>query len=305
MSSLRGPLFMTLAMAGFAIEDALIKALAVRVPVGQVALTLGLGGALVFWLLLRGRGLFTRRAVSGLVGLRNLSEGAAAGCMMLGIALVPLSVVSAILQVMPLAVTLAAAVILKEPVGWRRWSAIILGFGGVMLILRPGTAAFDWTMLLPLAAVGFLTVRDLVTRRLPGDVSTLQVSGWGFLAVIPAGLALLALRGEGLVMPAMLDWGLLLGCVAVGVAGYGALVLATRSGDIAVTTPFRYSRLVFAMLIGVVIFAERPDTLTLIGSAIVVVAGLYSLMREIHLKRREIARLGAVRTPFPEAPRDV
>ena len=285
VSALRGPLLMTLAMAGFAIEDALIKDISARLPVGQIAVILGAGGALVFWVLMRGRGLFDRRALQGIIGLRNGAEALAAACMMLGIALVPLSVVSAILQVMPLAVTLAAAVILKESVGWRRWSAIIIGFGGVMLILRPGTAAFDWTLLLPLGAVVFLTVRDLATRRMPADVGSLQISGWGFLAVIPAGLMLLAIRGEAPAVPGLVDSALLLACIVVGVAAYGALVLATRSGDIGLTTPFRYTRLVFAMLIGVVVFAERPDAPTLIGAAIVVAAGLYTLMREMKVKR--------------------
>lgn len=286
MSSLRAPLLMTLAMAGFSIEDALIKDMATRVPVGQVAILLGAGGALIFLALLRGRGLFIRRALRGAIGLRNLAEGMAAFCMTLGLALVPLSVVSAVLQVMPLAVTLAAAVILKEPVGWRRWTAILVGFGGVMLILRPGTTAFDWTFLLPLGAVAGLTLRDLVTRRLPPDVSSVQVSGWGFLSVIPAGFVLLAVQGRAPVAMGATDWGLITVCVLVGVLAYGALVMATRVGDIATTTPFRYTRLVFAMLIGVVIFGERPDALTLLGSAIVVGAGLYSLMREIRLKRR-------------------
>ena len=285
-ASLRAPLLMTMAMAGFAVEDALIKDLSGRVPVGQVAILLGVGGALVFLALLRGRGLFSRRALTGVIGLRNLAEAAAAIFMMLGLALVPLSVVSAVLQVMPLAVTLAAALILKEPVGWRRWTAIMVGFGGVMLILRPGGEGFDWSLLLPLGAVAMLTLRDVVTRRLPPDVSSLQVSGWGFLAVIPAGFVLLALRGQGPVMPGAADWALIAVCVVVGVLGYGALVLATRIGDISTTTPFRYTRLVFAMLIGVTVFGERPDALTLLGAVIIVAAGLYSLGREIKLRRR-------------------
>ena len=285
MSTLRGPLLMVASMAGFAVEDALIKDLTARVPVGQVMFLLGVGGALIFaWLAARrGAGLWSMQALRGALLLRNTMEMVAAMAMILAISLVPLSVVSAVLQAMPLAVTLGAALFLGEPVGWRRWSAILVGFVGVLMIVRPGAEGFDPRALLPLFAVFALTARDLATRRIQGSVTSLQVSGWGFLSVIPGGLLLLAIRGDAPMMPQALDWGLLGLTILAGVLAYIALVTATRSGSIAQTTPFRYSRLVFAMLIGVLIFGERPDALTLAGSALVVGAGLYSLMREMRL----------------------
>ncbi|MCB1397465.1 MAG: DMT family transporter [Rhodobacter sp.] len=288
MSSLRGPSLMVASMAAFALEDALIKGLAAHVPTGQIALFLGAGGTLVFWLVTRARGepLFVAAALRGAVLVRNLAEVVAAMCMILSMALVPLSVVSAILQAMPLAVTLGAALFLGEPVGWRRWGAILVGFAGVLMILRPGSAGFDQMALLPLAAVVGLTVRDIATKKVHDGVSSLQLSGWGFVAVLPSGILLFALRGETPVMPSALEWAMLVGMVTVGILGYAMLVLATRAGDIASTTPFRYSRLVFAMLLGVLIFGERPDAWTLVGSAVVVGAGLYALMREIQLRRR-------------------
>lgn len=287
MSTLRGPILMVASMAAFAIEDALIKGLSARIPSGQIMLVLGICGALVFWLVARTRGvaLVVPEALRGAALLRNLSEAAAAMCMILSVALVPLSIVAAILQAMPLAVTLGAAVVLHERVGWRRWSAILVGFVGVLMILRPGSAGFDTLALLPLAAVVALTVRDIVTRKVPAGISSLQLSGWGFAAVIPGGLVLLVAFGELPVMPGALDVAMLAGMVTVGMLGYAALVLATRAGDIASTTPFRYSRLVFAMLLGVLVFGERPDGWTLAGSALIVVAGLYALMREIRLRR--------------------
>jgi drug/metabolite transporter (DMT)-like permease len=287
MSTLRGPMLMVASMAAFAAEDAFIKALAATVPTGQIGLVLGFGGALVFWVLLRSRGerLFVTSGLRGAALVRNLSEMGAAMGMILSVALVPLSVVSAILQAMPLTVTMGAAMFLGEPVGWRRWSAILVGFLGVLLILRPGTTGFDQLALLPLFAVVMLTIRDIATKRVHGGVSSLQLSGWGFLAVIPGGILLLALRGEGLIMPSPLEGLYLALTVTVGILGYGALVLATRAGAIAVTTPFRYSRLVFAMLIGVLIFGERPDAMTLLGSALIVGAGLYALLRELRLRR--------------------
>jgi len=279
-------------MAGFALADSLVKALSATLPAGEVAMALGIGGTLVFgaWAWLRGVRLLVVEAISGAALLRNMAECVAAMCMILSIALVPLSVVSAILQAMPLAVTLAAALFLGEPVGVRRWGAIALGFVGVLMILRPGTAGFDLRVVLPLFAVLALTVRDIATKRVPDTVSSLQLSGWGFMAVVPAGIFLLLLRSEAPEMPNLPEFGLMLLMVLFGILGYGALVLATRAGSIALTTPFRYSRLIFAMMIGVIWFDERPDAWTLAGSALVVVAGLYALMREMRLKRRKLAK---------------
>ncbi|PVH28564.1 DMT family transporter [Pararhodobacter oceanensis] len=287
MNTLRGPMFMVLSMAGFAAEDALIKGLALRVPIGQIGLFLGFGGALVFGIMayVQGYSLFDRKALRGAVFLRTFAELFAVIFMLLSISMAPLSVVTAVLQAMPLTVTLAAAVFLREPVGWRRWSAIVIGFAGVMMIVRPGASGFDPYVLLPLGAVVALTVRDLATRNVPATVASSQVSGWGFAAAIPGGVILLLLRGDPLIVPTALDWGLQALTLLAGILGYITLVLATRVGDIGLTMPFRYSRLVFGMLIGVIVFGERPDLLTLIGAFLIVAAGLYTLMREMRLRR--------------------
>lgn len=286
MGNLRASLLMVGAMAGFAIEDAIIKHLSAAMPVGQIVVVIGLGGGAVFCALARARGItiLAAQALRGAVLLRNLAEMASAALVVLAIALVPLAVVTAILQAMPLVVTLAAALFLREPVGWRRWSAILVGFAGVLMILRPGSAGFDPAALLALGAVVTLTVRDLATRRVPAGVHSLQVTAWGFLMVVPAGFILLLLVFEAPVAPTPGEWGWLGAAIAAGILGYAALVGATRMGDIAVTTPFRYSRLVFAMAIGFAVFGERPDAMTLAGSALVVGAGLYTLWREMRLR---------------------
>lgn len=287
MNPLAGPLLMVASMAGFAAEDALIKALSARVPVGQIALLLGAGGITIFGGLaaLRGQGIWTLQALRGRVLLRNAAEACAVVFMMMGLALTPLSLVSSVLQAMPLMVTFAAAVFLGEPVGWRRWSAILVGFVGVLMIVRPGLSGFDPYALLPLGAVVMLTIRDLATNRLPAGVTSFQISGWGFAATIPGGFLMLAMRGDGVMMPATADWLLLGSTLLAGIVGYTTLVLATRTGDIALTTSFRYSRLVFGMAIGVIWFGERPDALMLAGAVLVVVAGLYTVMRELRLRR--------------------
>ncbi|MFN3954708.1 MAG: DMT family transporter [Pararhodobacter sp.] len=291
MHNLRGSLLMVAAMAGFAIEDALIKFLAAIIPAGQIMVFIGLGGAACFGLLAarRGFGLWHPSALRGAVLIRNLAEMLGAASMVMAIVMVPLAVVTAILQAMPLAVTLGAALFLGEPVGWRRWLAIGIGFAGVLLILRPGAASFDPAALLAVLGVLALSARDLATRRVPARVHSLQLAGWGFLAVVPGGLVLMALGMQAPVMPDAVQWGWLFLALLAGILAYGALVSATRLGDIAVTTPFRYSRLVFAMAIGAMFFGERPDGLTLLGSGLIVGAGLFTLWRQIALNRALVA----------------
>ena len=287
MENLRGSVLMVLAMAGFALEDMFIKRLADTMPVGQIIMAIGLGGAAIFSAICarRGRRLFTRDLLARPVLLRNTGEMAGTMCFVTAIALTPLSSASAILQATPLAVTLGAALFLGEPVGWRRWSAILVGFAGVLMVVRPGLAGFAPASLFAVGAVIGLALRDLATRAVPAAISSMQLSAYAFATLVPTGAILLAF-GEGAVMPAAVqlrDLGLALGC---GVAAYYAIVAAMRVGEVAVVTPFRYTRLVFALVIGVAVFAERPDAWTLAGAAVIVASGLYTLMREARLGRR-------------------
>jgi len=287
MENLRGSVLMVLAMAGFALEDMFIKRLADTMPVGQIIMAIGLGGAAIFAAICarRGRRLFTRDLLARPVLLRNTGEMAGTMCFVTAIALTPLSSASAILQATPLAVTLGAALFLGEPVGWRRWSAILVGFAGVLMVVRPGLAGFAPASLFAVGAVIGLALRDLATRAVPAAISSMQLSAYAFATLVPTGAILLAF-GEGAVMPAAVqlrDLGLALGC---GVAAYYAIVAAMRVGEVAVVTPFRYTRLVFALVIGVAVFAERPDAWTLTGAAVIVASGLYTLMREARLGRR-------------------
>jgi len=256
-------------------------------PVGQIVMALGLGGAAIFAAICAGQGrrLFTRDLLARPVLLRNTGEMAGTMCFVTAIALTPLSSASAILQATPLAVTLGAALFLGEPVGWRRWSAILAGFAGVLMVVRPGLEGFVPASLFAVGAVVGLAVRDLATRAVPAAISSMQLSAYAFATVVPAGAILLAF-GSGPVVPGaaeLRDLGLALAC---GVAAYYAIVAAMRVGEVAVVTPFRYTRLVFALVIGVAVFAERPDAWTLAGAAVIVASGLYTLMREARLGRR-------------------
>lgn len=279
--NLRGILLMIVAMAGFAVEDTLIKRMSDDLPIGQILAVLGFAGAVVFTLMARRRGAYfwSRDALHGAVLLRNGGELVGTLGYVTALALVPLSTASAILQATPLIVTLGAAVFLGAAVGWRRWSAVATGFVGVLLIIRPGMDGFEPAALFALQGAVGLAIRDVATRRVPDHISTMQLSAWAFATLVPAGLALLWL-GAPPQIPDALTSTELAGALIMGVVGYYALTAAMRVGEIAVVTPFRYTRLVFALAIGAVVFGERPDGLTLIGAAIVIASGLYTLHRE-------------------------
>ena len=176
--------------------------------------------------------------------------------------------------------TLGAALFLGEPVGWRRWSAIVAGFLGVLLIIRPGLEGFDMRALLAVLGVCGLALRDLATRRIPPATSSFQLSFLAFLSLIPAAIVLGAVSGAPLVWPDPAQWALLAGAVGMGVLAYYAIVGAARVGEVSFVTPFRYSRMLFALIVGYVVFSERPDALMLIGATVIVASGLYTLWRE-------------------------
>ncbi|SDI05017.1 DMT family transporter [Lutimaribacter saemankumensis] len=288
MENLRGAAMMVAAMAAFAIEDMFIKRLSVDISTGQILMMLGAGGALVFGLLASRRGarLFSPVLLTRPVLLRNLGEVIGTMGFVTAIALTPLSSASAILQATPLAVTLGAAVFMQEAVGWRRWSAILVGFAGVLLIIRPGLEGFEPASLFAVQGVIGLAIRDLATRAVPREIGAMQLSAYAFGLLVPTGLVLLLVQGHSLTTPLPAQWGQFAGALVLGIVGYYSIVAAMRLGEVAVVTPFRYSRLIFAIIIGVTVFGERPDSLTLTGAALIVGSGLYTLLREARLHRR-------------------
>ncbi|WP_319824135.1 DMT family transporter [Thalassovita sp.] len=285
MNNIRGILLVVLSMAAFATEDMFVKAMTQSLPTGQVIFMLGAGGALVFAVLAKrhGHALFTPLLRNRALLVRTVAEAFAALFFITSLALVPMSTVAAVFQATPLAITLGAALFLGEQVGWRRWSAILVGFAGVLTIIRPGMAGFDPAVLMVLGAVAAIATRDLVSRRLPPDMSTYVVSfhGFGSLAVVGP---LLMLAGAD--MPRALSLtasGQLAAALVFGVLGYIAIVTATRTGDASAITPFRYTRLIFSMILGMLVFSEQPDLLTYVGSALIIASGLYTYLRERRL----------------------
>lgn len=280
MSDLRGPLLMTVAMALFALEDMFLKAAMGPVTVGMALVFFGLGGTLIFliWAALRGEQLFHPAIFKKALVLRSVSEVSGRLFYTLAFALAPLSLVSAILQATPLVVALGAVVFFGESVGWRRWLAICVGFVGVLMILRPGSAAFDAAALFAVLGMLGFAGRDLATRASPASMSNAQLGVYGFIMLVIAGGLMMLWQGTGPLpdATATLQLGL---ATAVGVAAYTALTASMRIGTVSITVPFRYTRLLFGMVLGIVVFGESPDMMTYLGSAVIVLSGLIVLWR--------------------------
>ena len=190
----------------------------------------------------------------------------------------PLANVTAILQSLPLAITMAAAIFLGEPVGWRRWSAICLGFTGVLIIIRPGLAGFNSYSLLALAAVLLLTVREISTRQLDNKIPTVTVALSTTLGI--TAFAALMLIGNEWAGINFVSWSLILAAAAAVTVATLLSVVAMRTGDIGFVSPFRYTSLIGAIGLGILLFGEWPDGMTLLGAVIIAFAGIYSLYRE-------------------------
>lgn len=280
MENIRGAVLMTVAMALFALEDMFVKRAAGHLPVGEVLMLFGAGGMIAFaaLALAKGQPLWHAAVASQLMLIKAVFEILGRIGYTLGIALTPLSNASAILQATPLVVVAGAAILFRERVGPRRWAAIGLGFLGVLVILRPGLEGFVpaamWTVLGLLGFAG----RDLSTRAAPKVLTNFQLGIYGFAALIPAGAIILAVTG-GAAPPPAAALAPIGGAVVVGVVAYACLTGAMRTGEVAVVTPFRYTRLIFALILGMVVFAERPDAATLFGAALVVASGVYTLLR--------------------------
>jgi drug/metabolite transporter (DMT)-like permease len=275
----RGALLMTASMAGFAVEDVFVKAAAQTLPLGQVLLTIGILGTFIFSVMAARTGeavlppAFLSRAMLIRCGFEitgRLFYG-------LAITLTALSTTSAILQATPLVVVAGAALVFGERVSLQRWLAVLIGFVGVLVVLRPGS---DFSALSLLAVVGLLGFagRDLATRAAPKGLSNRQLGALGFAMLAAAGGILLAVTG-GSTLPTGPALVFLVGGTGFGTMGYHALTYAMRTGEVSAVTPFRYTRLIFAMVLAMVLFGERPDLATWIGAALVVGSGIFALTR--------------------------
>lgn len=284
--NLLGAALMVASMAVFTLNDTAMKYVTATLPLSEAMFLRGAAITLVLGLMAqRDGGVMWWPSVPRdrwMLGGRAVTEASSTVIYLVALQNMALGELSAIMQSLPLAVMLAAAVIFREPMGWRRMLAVAVGFLGVMLILRPGTARFDIWAGLAVLTVLLIVVRDLTTRAMTREVRSSTVA---FSAALVVTLSAFAAPSQGpWRMPSGDEAMWLAGSAFFLTAGYLSAVATMRVGDIGFVTPFRYTSLLFAVLLGFLVFDEWPDLWTWTGSALIVSAGLYSIWRETRLR---------------------
>jgi drug/metabolite transporter (DMT)-like permease len=295
--NLRGNLFMVIATACFSMNDAITKFVSSEINFGQVMLVRGVFAmVLIAGLAVRSGAMRSIRTVLMMpVALRIVCEVGGAVTFLAAITHLPLANTYSIFQALPLAVTLGAIVAFGEPVGWRRWLAIAAGFIGVLIIVRPGVAGFNQYALLALGSVILCAVRDLATKRIPKEIPSLFITLLTTISVGTGGALLLGPLGGWSAMSGRTLALLIVAAILLPI-GYNCIIMALRIGDISAVAPFRYTALIWAILIGYLVFDEVPDAMMITGASVIVASGLYALYRE---RLRNSDRPAASATSLP------
>jgi drug/metabolite transporter (DMT)-like permease len=276
----KGIFAMLAAMGLFTTVDTLIKLTSSGLPLGEMILMRNAIASVCIltygWI--AGGMTLPDSAPRAVLGWRMLAEVLSTLTFLSALVAFPIAEVTGIMQFMPLALTAAAAVFLHEPVGWRRWLAALVGLGGVLLIVPPGAGASSPAVLLAFAAIGFVVLRDIMTRKIGMDVPTLTLTAMSAVSTLGAGLVLAPF--ETWIVPSAVQ---VLAMTAAAIALLGAyvcIIIAMRTGEIAAVSPFRYSVILWAVLSGYLFWGELPSTQAALGITIVVCAGLYTFWRE-------------------------
>ena len=276
-----GAIFMAVSMLSFIGNDALMKFLFQTISVEQGIFMRGLVSVpLLAMIAYFRKSLFIRIDWRNwrVILVRAFAELASTMLFLTALAHMPLANITAILQSLPLTVTMFAAVFFGEAVGWRRWSAILVGFIGVLIIIRPGSDGFNEYAVLALVAVGFITLRDAITRRIDRSVPSLFVAFVSAIPVLLFGGAMTVTTGW---TPISWSMGMIVIVAAIAITcGYSFAVMAMRNGDISFVAPFRYTGMIWAILFGFLLFGNLPDQMTILGSCIVIGMGGYAFHRE-------------------------
>lgn len=278
---------MLASMASFAVADALVKLAAQWLSPAQVTFYLMGGGLLCFCsvAVIQRKPIWDKRAFMPVLLIRYCAEITGMVGMVTALAFAPLSTVGAVTQATPLLTTLGAVLFLNERIGWRRWACIATGFVGVLMIVQPTTQGFDSTVLWAVLALIALSLRDLTTRLTPSEIPSLSLAAFTMIALTPVALLWVLVRGESPIA-ADTKWVIVAPMMALGSLGYILLINSLRMAAVSVVMPFRFSRVVFLLLIGIAVFDERPDPLMLTGALLIVTAGAYALRRDLAVTKQ-------------------
>lgn len=281
---------MVIAMAAFTFNDAVVKLLTETIPVAQIIFLRGVLTTIIIITIIYVTGQIT--AISTLkrpvIWYRAGMEVGATFCFLTALKHIPIGNAAAILSALPLAVTIGSSLFLGEAVGWRRWIAIIVGFSGVLLIVRPGLEGFSSYSFLVLAAVVFAAARDLITRTAPKEIPSLLLTLSTSLAITISG-GVYTFGFINYQPMTNVGWISLTSAAVFLTAAYFFIVAAVRTGEIAIVAPFRYTNLIWAIILGVLLFGDEIDQLTIIGATLIVATGIYTLYRE-RVRARENKR---------------
>jgi drug/metabolite transporter (DMT)-like permease len=278
-------------MAAYTVNDAMVKGIAQTYPVGEVIFVRGAMSTILIGAVLvaLGHARELRLAPSKPMVVRSLCDGLSTTCFVAALVHMKLADLAAVLQVSPLILTALSVLFYREAVGWRRWSAIGVGFIGALFVVKPTPATFDVWALVALAAALSSALRETQTRRIDARVPTIVIAFMGSIGIVLAG-TLFAFTEEWRTI-AVRDLALLAtAALFVGIATY-LMALAFRGVDLSVVAPFRYSYLLTSALAGYLVFSELPDGWSALGAALIVASGLYALHREA-VRRRQLT--GAV-----------
>ncbi len=295
--NLRGIVAISACNLLFLINDTLMKLVSTDLPLGEILLLRGLMATAWLALIVAFTGAHVRLGVlvNRAMFWRTVAEVASAYLYLLALFQIPIANANTILQVVPLMVTASAAIFLREEVGWRRWTAIAVGFAGVLIVIRPGLSGFNMFSVLALAAAAFIALRDMTTRIMPRGVPTLMIALITSFAVTVSGPIYGLIAGEHWIVPSGRAAVLLFSASIFLIGAYLTAVDFMRHGDIAVVAPFRYTVIVWAVIVGFLVWREVPDALMVIGTLIIIATGVYTFRRE-----RLLAMQGAIAPPDEE-----
>jgi drug/metabolite transporter (DMT)-like permease len=293
--NIQSAFYMMLGMMGFAVNDAFMKLILTDLNLQQSIFIRGVFSTIFLGIIAVRSGALknSRRHFNRHIIVRTLCELGGTIFFLTALVHVSLADASAVLQVMPLAVTLAAALFMREAVGWRRYLAILIGFSGVMLVIQPdGSSAenggFNIYFLMLFGTIGCMIIRDLTTRNISKNIPSMFIAFYTSVAVMLMGAVLAFFEPWKTIT--LTHLAMLAGAAFFLFLGYIGTVMAMRVGDVGFVAPFRYTYLVWAMALSIFVFADFPDIYTLLGSAIVVSTGIYSFTRERKLMKEKAAK---------------
>ena len=286
----RGILAICGCMAAYTINDVLVKKILFTYPIGEVIFVRGImcsvlvgAAALAF-----GHARQLRAAMSRTLAARSLCDGLSTAGFIAALAHMKLANIAAVLQIAPLLITALSVVFYREVVGWRSWTAISVGFFGALLVIKPIPSEFNIWALVGAASALAAAVREIQTRRIGRDIPVLVVAFWGTVAITLCG-TVFAVTEEWRMFSTVEFLQLFVAAVFVGIAIY-LLALGFRDVDLSVVAPFRYSYLLTSAIGGFLMFREVPDAWTVVGAALIVGSGIYTLHREAARRRGLSAR---------------